>query len=95
MWSQIRALYQASAVQDRLQNLQYTVTKQPQAAKLRASGAQMRALVPFAAEAANRLLNTAGLVDEAARVGTNQLAKCYDALSNDSTNAVDTPRSQA
>ena len=32
------------------------------------------------AEAANRLLNIAGLVDEAARVGTNQLAKCYDAL---------------
>ena len=32
------------------------------------------------AEAANRLLNIAGLADEAARVGTNQLAKCYDAL---------------
>ena len=84
LWSQITAFYQANAVQDRLQNLQYTVIKQPQkAAKLRASGAQVRALVPFAAEAASRLLNTANLVDEAARVGTNHLAKCYDALSSD------------
>ena len=91
LWSQIRAFYEAGAVQDRLQNLQYTMIQQPQkAAKLRASGAQVRALVPFAAEAANRLLNTGGLVDEAARAGTNHLAKCYGALSNDSIHAVDT-----
>ena len=55
LWSQIRAFYEAGAVQDRLQNLQYTMIKQTQkAAKLRASGAQVRAFVPFAAEAPGR-----------------------------------------
>jgi hypothetical protein len=92
-WLRLQNWYKVRKIEDRLQNLVPTMIQQPKKApKLRASGAQVRALVPFALVEAKALLRPAIPVEEAALAGTGHLAECYNALSSDSVFPVDVMR---
>jgi hypothetical protein len=92
-WLRLQNWYKVRKIENRLQNLIPTMIQQPKKApKLRASGAQVRALVPFALVTAEALLRTGVRVEEAALIGTRHLAACYDALSSDSVFPVDVMR---
>ena len=93
LWSRIQNWYQEHYIEDRLQNLVETMLKQPKKApKLRASAAQCRALVPFALQEANRLLDDSVPEEAAANNAMFHLEQCYRALSRDSIFAADVLR---
>lgn len=86
LWLMVQAFYQASQVQDKLTDLTVTMVLRPKAPpKLRASAAQCRALVPFAAQAAETWLPGGGM-EEAARAGAKHLLAAYQALSSQAAN---------
>jgi len=92
-WLRLQNWYKVRKIENRLQNLVPTMIQQPKKApKLRASGAQVRALVPFALETAAALLRPGDPVEQAAMIGTRHLAACYNALSSDSVFPVDLMR---
>jgi hypothetical protein len=92
-WLMLQNWYKERKIDNRLQNLVPTMIQQPKKApKLRASGAQVRALVPFALTTAEALLRAEVRVEEAALIGTRHLAACYDALSTDSVFPVEVMR---
>ena len=70
-------------MEDRLQTLTEKMLKQEgKAPKLRGSAAVVRALVPFARELADELLDRSNPVEDAARCGIYHLHQCYLALSS-------------
>ena len=79
----MREFYDTNHVEDRLTGLvRNVIRQQSKPPLLRASAAQVRALVPCAKELAQRFLgNTA--TDEAAKVAATHLHECYQALSHD------------
>lgn len=81
LWGRVQGWYEARRVSDRLTDLTLAMLAPAKAApKLRASAAQCRALVPFAAETAAALLGDEG-IEQAAKVGARHLQACYEALS--------------
>ena len=85
VFCRIQDEYDAAHTEDRLQNLTpamlQAVGKYP---KLRASAAQVRALVPIAHKLANSILDDDVPVEKAAKVGMFHLHQCYLALSHTS-----------
>ena len=60
LWMKIQAYYRRREVQDRLQLLRFSMLRKEKASpKLRASAAEARALIPFALELANEVLDDA------------------------------------
>ena len=93
LWGKIQSWYSENNIEDRLQNLVDTMLKQPKKApKLRASAAHCRALVPFAQQEANRLLDDSQPEEAAAKIAMFHLSQCYRALGSDSMFAADVLR---
>ena len=84
LWTQVEAWYKRDNIEDRLQNLtQGMIKAQIKGPKLRASGAQVRALIPFARAKAEELFRDAVPAEAAAKQCIVSLHKCYQTLSRD------------
>jgi hypothetical protein len=82
LWREVQAFYEARGVQDKLQSLSLgMISKRGASPKLRASAAQVRALVPFGKEIAERTLSDEPL-PQAMKAAARNLCGCYDALSS-------------
>jgi len=93
LWEKMLLWYTQNKVQDRLPQLLASTLQQPgKAPKLRASAAQVRALVPFALECAQELLSADDPVEAAARTGMHHLNQCYMSLDSSSVFSSDVLR---
>ena len=63
--------------------------------KLRGKAAQVRALVPFGVQLAEKYLSDANEVEAAAKAGIRHLHQCYQSLSSDSAFGPDVLQSEA
>ena len=96
LWTQVEAWYKREDIEDRLQNLtQGMIKAQKKGPKLRASGAQVRALIPFARAKAEELFGDAVPVEAAAKQCIISLHECYKTLSRDVIAARETLKDQA
>ena len=88
LWALMDRFYREHDVADRLQGLQLGMLRQPNASpRLRGSAAQVRALVPFAAQLAASCCRGDVPAEAAAREGALALQACYAAaLSQDTFN---------
>ena len=78
----LQAWYDAHQVESRLDNLTWTMIKQPKKTpKLRAKAAEARALVPFALEQAEAKFSSVDPVEHSALLCARHLAQCYNCLS--------------
>lgn len=85
IWREMQEFYAAAHVQDKLKNLTPGMICGPRASpKLRASAAQMRALVPFCKQLAERFLGGTPEA-EAIKAAASNLCRCYEALSSSSS----------
>lgn len=84
LWQRIQQFYSDNQVKDRLNSLVFAMIKQQgKYPKLRASAAQVRALVPFAHQCAQQLLSRERPMEEAAISAMHHLHQCYASLSHD------------
>ena len=83
LWLRIQQWYEANEeVEDKLETLVPTMIKgQKKSPKLRASGAQARALIPFTVEASGKWLDDDDPVELAAKSAAIHINECYAALS--------------
>ena len=85
LWMNIQAYYRRHEVQDRLQLLRFSMLRKEKASpKLRASAAEARALIPFALELANEVLDDANPFHAAMKSAAYHLLQCYKSLSKES-----------
>ena len=85
LWMKIQAYYRRHEVQDRLQLLRFSMLRKEKASpKLRASAAEARALIPFALELANEVLDDANPFHAAMKSAAYHLLQCYKSLSKES-----------
>jgi hypothetical protein len=83
LWARLREWYRAHRVQSQLQTLTVLMLKQPKKApKLRAKGAELRALVPFAAELAEALLDATQPVELTMVMLGRELRDLYSHMQN-------------
>ena len=84
LWGLIKEWYRANRVTDQLQNLTYSMLKQPdRPPKLRCSAAQCRALVPCCRGLCTRFLGIANQQERDVLAASDYLWHCYQALSSD------------
>ena len=77
LWMKIQAYYRRHEVQDRLQLLRFSMLRKEKASpKLRASAAEARALIPFALELANEVLDDANPFHVAMKSAAYHLLQC-------------------
>lgn len=82
LWREVQQFYAAANVQDKLQNLTPGMICAPRMSpKLRASAAQMRALVPFCKQLAEKYC-TGTPMSQAMKAAAWNLWRCYEALSS-------------
>lgn len=87
LFGEIQAFYAREKVASRLDNLTPTmICKAKSTPKLRAKGAEARALIPFANEAAIKFLDAAKPAEQAMLQAAQHLTNCYDCLSADHWN---------
>ena len=96
LWTQLQAWYTRESIEDRLQNLTHgMINAQKKPPKLRGSGAQVRALIPWARAKAEELFGDADLVEAAAKQCIISLHKCYQTLSQEAIFAKETLKAEA
>ena len=79
-----KLIYRRHEVQDRLQLLRFSMLRKEKASpKLRASAAEARALIPFALELANEVLDDANPFHAAMKSAAYHLLQCYKSLSKE------------
>ena len=98
LWIEVQHFYTTYKVCDKLQHtLVETMIRKDQSSppKLRGKAAEIRALVPFGVQLAEKYLSDANEVEAAAKAGIRHLHQCYQALSSDSAFGADVLQSQA
>ena len=87
LYQEINAWYKANKVEDRLDqltvNMIYPKGSTTSSPILKGSAAEIRALIPFAKDAALQQLDDADPVEDTIRAAIVDLAACYDCLSSD------------
>ena len=85
LWELVQGFYESKQIDDRLQDLtKGMIQSSGKAPKLRCSAACCRALIPWAAAAAEALLDTNCPLENQMIVAAKNLASCYQCLSSDS-----------
>src|SRR5689334_13104100 len=83
LFLEVQSFYKEHKVESRLDNLALTMLGKPAAPKLRCKAAEARALVPYAAQATERLLNPLVPLELAVRQAAAHLLGCYNNLARD------------
>ena len=97
LWGEVQGFYKTYNVCDKLSNLVETMIRKDQSSppKLRGKAAEVRALVPFGEQLADKYLSGANEVKAAAKAGIRHLHQCYQSLSSDSAFGADVLQSEA